>query len=124
MAKFRLNRRAVLRGAGSIAIALPWLEIMEPEGPAYGASTPAQRFLSVYTPGGTVRAKWIPTGTETAPVLSPILAPLQPMMDAKKLIIVDKLNMTSAVGEQHQSGIIALLTGTQQGAAGKYSAGP
>ena len=31
MPNFRLNRRAVLRGAGSIAIALPWLEVMEPE---------------------------------------------------------------------------------------------
>ena len=28
MGRFQLSRRAVLRGAGSIAIALPWLEIM------------------------------------------------------------------------------------------------
>jgi len=26
--RFRLSRRALLRGAGSVAIALPWLEIM------------------------------------------------------------------------------------------------
>src|SRR5689334_4084957 len=110
MAQFRLNRRTVLRGAGSIAIALPWLEAMKPEGEAWAAtSTPAQRFVAVYQPGGTVRDKWVPTGTETAPVLSPILAPLQPMM--KKLLIVDNLDMKSAVGEQHQAGIIALLTG-------------
>jgi hypothetical protein len=117
MAKFRLNRRALLRGAGSIAIALPWLEIMEPErrAVAQSAVTPAQRFVSVYTPGGAVIQpinKWSPTGTETAPVLSPILAPLEPVKS--QVLIVDGLEMKSALGEQHQSGIIALLTGTTQ----------
>jgi len=56
MKKFRLSRRAVLRGAGSIAVALPWLECMEPErrATAQAAPTTAQRFISVYQPGGTV----------------------------------------------------------------------
>jgi hypothetical protein len=112
MAKFRLNRRAVLRGAGSIAIALPWLEIMGTEKPARAAGTPPARFIGVYQPGGTVRAQYTPTGTETAPVLSPILTPLQPMLS--KIIIVDGLDMKSAVGEQHQAGMIAFLTGTTQ----------
>jgi hypothetical protein len=118
MTRFRLSRRAVLRGAGSIAIALPWLEIMEPERRARaqaGATAPAQRFLSIYTPGGAViqpTNKWSPTGTENAPVLSPILAPLEPVKS--RVLVVDGLQMASAVGEQHQSGIIALLTGTKQ----------
>ena len=114
MASFRLHRRAVLRGAGSLAIALPWLEIMKPDRRAHAAAAPAQRFVAVYQPGGTVRAKYTPTGTETAPVLSPILRPLQPIMDSRKLLIVDGLEMKSAVGEQHQAGIIAWLTGTPQ----------
>jgi hypothetical protein len=116
MGKFRLNRRAMIRGAGSIAIALPWLEIMGKgrHARAQTARVPAQRFVAVFQPGGTVRARYTPTGTETAPVLSPILKPLQPIMDAKKLLIIDGLNMTSAQGEQHQAGIIAWLTGTTQ----------
>ncbi|HET6146061.1 MAG TPA: DUF1552 domain-containing protein [Polyangia bacterium] len=116
MGKFRLSRRAVIRGAGSIAIGLPWLEIMGHgrRASAQTAPTTAQRFLAVFQPGGTVRAQYTPTGTETAPILSPILTPLKPMMDAKKLIIVDGLDMNSAVGEQHQAGIIAWLTGTTQ----------
>src|SRR3954451_9258321 len=120
MAKFRLNRRTVLRGAGSIAIALPWLEIMEPERKAHAAAAPAARFLGVYTPGGAVNAdlkgvnKWRPTGTETAPILSPILAPLKPIMDVKKLLIVDGLDYKCKDGEQHQAGIIAWMTGTGQ----------
>lgn len=117
MPQFRLSRRAVLRGAGSIAVALPWLEIMQPERQARAAMArpPAQRFVSVYTPGGAVFQpvnKWSPTGTETAPILSPILAPLEPVKD--RLLVVDGLQMASAVGEQHQAGIIALLTGTTQ----------
>ena len=56
MGKFKLNRRTMLRGAGSIAIALPWLEIMGEEKLAHAqAAGTAKRFLSVYTPGGTRR---------------------------------------------------------------------
>ncbi len=121
MAKFRLNRRAVLKGAGSIAIALPWLEIMGQGRSAQAQTTtnPAKRLVTVFQPGGTVRAKYTPSGTEAAPVLSPILAPLEPVKS--KLLIIDGLNMNSAVGEQHQRGIIAWLTGSVQvGASGSY----
>ncbi len=122
MAKLRLNRRTLLRGAGSVAIALPWLEAMEPVR-AQAAPTTAQRFLAVYQPGGTVREKWLPTGTETAPVLGTILTPLAPILP--KLLIVDGLNMSCAVGEQHQAGIIGWLTGTSQSlSASGYSTGP
>ena len=55
MPHFRLSRRAMLRGAGSIAIGLPWLEAMAPESTAQAQdATAAQRFLAVYQPGGTV----------------------------------------------------------------------
>src|SRR4051812_5587075 len=120
MANFRLNRRAVLRGAGSVAIALPRLEIMGEPARAQAAANPAKRFLAVFTPGGTVHDdgsganKWRPSGTETAPVMSSILAPLAPMIEKKKLLIVDGLDMTSKNGEQHQAGIIAWMTGTGQ----------
>ncbi len=120
MNQFRLKRRTVLKGAGSIAIALPWLEIMD-RGRRANAQTvtnPAKRFVTVYQPGGTVRANYTPTGTEAAPVLSTILAPLEPVKS--KLLIVDGLDMKSAVGEQHQAGIIAWLTGSVQ-VTGKYS---
>jgi hypothetical protein len=124
MRPFRLDRRTFLRGAGGAVIALPWLEVMRPDSAhAQGASKPAQRFISVYTPGGTVINKWTPTGSETAPVLSPILAPLAPMKN--KLLVLSGLDLKSAVGEQHQAGIIALLTGTQQsGQFRNYAAGP
>jgi len=106
----RLNRRTVLRGAGSIAIALPWLEIMGSSEPAYAAGAPAKRFLSVYQPGGTVLDKFWPLATD--PSNSPILTPLA--ANKAKLLVLKGLNMDCAIGEQHQSGIIALLTGSKQ----------
>jgi hypothetical protein len=110
--KFRLSRRTVIKGAGGIAIALPWLEIMARGGRARAAAPPAARFLAVYQPGGTVLSKWTPTGTETNPTLSPILAPFEPVKD--KLLIFSGIDMKSAVGEQRQAGIIAWLTGSVQ----------
>ncbi len=110
--KFRLSRRAVLKGAGGIAIALPWLEIMTRSRRARAAASPARRFLAVYQPGGTVLSKWTPTGTETDFVLSPILAPFEPVKD--KILVFSGIDMKSAVGEQRQAGIIAWLTGSVQ----------
>jgi hypothetical protein len=116
-----LHRRTVLRGAGGIAIALPWLEAMG--GPARAAAEPARRFVGVFRPGGTVRARYTPTGSETDFTLGPILKPLEPMQS--RLLVIDGLDMKSAVGEQHQSGIVALLTGTPQRNGGSgYAAGP
>ena len=125
--KRTLSRRTMLRGAGGLAIALPWLEIMG-EGKQARAGAAATRFVTVYTPGGSVidngagENRWRPTGTETDFQLSPILAPLLPVKD--KLLVVDGLEMRSAVGEQHQAGIIAWLTGTTQAPGGGYSQGP
>ncbi len=122
MTKFRLHRRAVLKGAGTIAIGLPWLEIMGHGRKAHAqtATNPAKRFVTVYQPGGTVRGKYTPTGSDTSLTLSPILSPLEPVKS--KLLVIDGLDMKSAQGEQHQAGIIAWLTGSVQAGSGtQYS---
>jgi len=125
MSQFRLSRRTVLRGAGSIAIALPWLEIMgaPSEARAQSAAPAAKRFVTVYQPGGTVRSKYTPTGNETAFTLSPILAPFEKMKS--KLLIVDGLDMkcgdqTQLAVEQHQGGLVGMLTGAVQPGANTY----
>jgi hypothetical protein len=124
MGRRRLSRRVMLRGAGSVAIALPWLEAMDHEGVAKAAeASAAKRFVSVYTPGGTVADKFWPTGAEDEPVLSPILKPLAPVLP--KLLVLNGLNMACAVGEQHQAGIIGFLTGSKQtGSPNNYSSFP
>lgn len=125
MPKFSLSRRSVLRGAGGIAIALPWLEIMTSERTSRAAApaTPPMRFLSVFTPGGTVLENWRPSGIETDFTLGPILQPLAPHRE--KILILDGVDMKSAAGEQEQAGMVALLTGTKQDASRSgFAAGP
>lgn len=117
MSNSRLHRRALLRGAGSIAIALPWLEIMghPSEAKAQKSRQLANRFLAVYTPGGTVIDRWRPSGSEFDFNLSPILSPFESVKD--DIVVVDGLDMKSAIGEIHQGGIVAWLTGTGQSRA-------
>jgi hypothetical protein len=120
MRSFRLNRRTLLRGAGSIAIALPWLEIMgghDNEAKAQ-ATSEAKRFLSVYTPGGTVLDAFWPSGQDSTS--SSILTPLAPI--GAKLNVLEGLDYKCKDGEQHQAGIIAFLTGSRQnGSPNNYS---
>ena len=123
MPQFRLNRRAVLRGAGGVAIALPWLELMGPARSAEAAAPPAKKFVGIYTPGGTELDRWRPTGTETDFTLSQILQPLAPVK--QHVMVVDGIDMTCASGEQNQAGLIGLLTGSSQtGSPNDFSSGP
>jgi hypothetical protein len=121
MKPIRLSRRALLRGAGSIAVALPWMEAMGGAREAHAQTLSASRFLAVYQPGGAVLDKWHPVGGG-ALNLSPVLAPLEAVKD--KLLVMSGLDMKCAQGEQHQAGIVGLLTGMPQGLSGQYPKGP
>jgi hypothetical protein len=129
MKPFRLNRRAVLRGAGGIAIALPFLDIMRPAGrKSWAAGTgPTKRFIVFFSPDGSVHENWVPTGTETAFTLSRILAPLEP--NKAKVVILDGVENKvggygARPGDDHMKGMGSMLTGmgllpgTTQGGAG------
>jgi hypothetical protein len=109
---FRLHRRSVLRGAGGIAIALPWLEAMAPERASHAATALPRRFLSVYNPGGTILERWTPTGTEEAFALSPILSPYATVKD--RVLVLSGIDIKSADGggSQYSRGMAAWLTGT------------
>jgi hypothetical protein len=134
MTKLKLSRRTVIKGAGTVAIALPWLEVMGRGRPASAqtASVPLKRFVTVYQPGGTVRSgslgdKYTPTGNETSFTLSPILSPLEPVKS--KLLIVDGLHLKCADQmlysvEQHQGGSVGWLTGAVQPGSGTYPKSP
>jgi hypothetical protein len=128
-AKLRLTRRSVIKGAGGIAIALPWLEAMTRGRSARAAAQPnaPKRFLAVYTPGGTVPEKWTPTGSETAFTLSPILAPLEPVKS--HLIVLGGLHLKCGdqslfLVEQLQGGMMGWLTGQVQSGSGNFVKGP
>jgi len=113
--KNRITRRTILRGAGQVAIGLPFLEAMlEPrQSHAQSAAAPT-RFVVFYSPGGTLLDKWRPTGTETQFTLSDMLAPLAPHQ--KDLLFLDGLNLSVTelgVGHPHSRGMAGVLTGTE-----------
>jgi hypothetical protein len=75
-----LSRRALLRGLGGVAVALPFLDAMHPAMAAETrtAAAPVRRLGVVYYPHGVVYEKWTPDG-DGGPLgqLKPGLAPLE-----------------------------------------------
>jgi hypothetical protein len=127
MSRFSLSRRAVLRGAGGVAVALPWLEIMAPERAAHAQAGPAKHLVTVFTPGGTVLDNWRPVDlvAEDNFKFGPILQPLAPHQQrVLGFSGVDLAVWKFLSGEQNQSGLVGWLTGIAQPGAGKYSTGP
>ena len=52
--KNRITRRTTLRGAGGVAIRLPFLEAMLWPGTTHAAATTPLRLVVFYSPGGTL----------------------------------------------------------------------
>jgi hypothetical protein len=109
MSRFRLDRRTLLRGAGSVAIALPWLEVMQPLKSSRAAGAPAKNFIAVYTPGGTVSSDWRSPAGASAVGNSAILLPL--LGREYQLVKLQGLGLASAMGAAPGFGMAALLTG-------------
>ncbi|AUX29435.1 MULTISPECIES: DUF1552 domain-containing protein [Sorangium] len=123
MKPFRLSRRAVLRGLGGAALALPFLEVMgcskrlapasEQTGrAAFGAEFP-KRFVVIYTPNGTVPPDFWPSSSQlkNGEELSPILAPLKDHNE--DLLVLGNVSALSALtgpGDAHQKGTGQCLT--------------
>jgi uncharacterized protein DUF1552 len=116
---FQLSRRALLRGAGGVAIGLPFLEIMTPLGRARAAtSTMAgpKRYINFFSPDGTIYPAWAPTAgaSPSTFTLSRILMPLQP--NQSKIVVLDGLSNTAAqngAGDDHMRGMGTMLTGIE-----------
>ena len=86
----RLSRRHLLRGAGSVAIGLPFLEVMSPR-KAHAAVAP-KRLFTHFTENGVVHPTWYPSGGETDFVLNKVHKPFEPYR--KNLLIFDGLTIT------------------------------
>ena len=114
----KLSRRAVLRGAGGIAIALPFLDIMRP---SQGLSNPGaapKRLILLSTPNGTIADRWFPDPSQIGGSdiqLSPILAPLERhKQDINILLGMD--NKAEVWG--HLRGMSSMFTGRKTVKAG------
>jgi Protein of unknown function (DUF1552) len=114
-AKNRLTRRTLLRGAGQVAIGLPFLEAMLRPLQTHAQTAEAPlRFVVFYSPGGTLLDEWRPSGTETQFTLSDMMSPLAP--HASQLLFLDGLDLSITdigVGHPHSRGMAGLLTGTE-----------
>jgi Protein of unknown function (DUF1552) len=107
----KLNRRHFLRGAGGVAIALPFLGAM---GETARAAAFPKRFVAFFTGLGQVKSAWAPTGTETSFTLGQVLAPLA--KHQSRLLVLEGIDMESAYhgpGDPHQQGIGHALSGTE-----------
>src|SRR5688572_26351108 len=120
MKRTTLSRRSFLRGAGGVAISLPFLNIMgcgKSRAPAQTRSALGpfpKRLVIFFSANGTIPDNWRPAGGETDFTLSTILAPLAPHRD--KLLILDGIDMESSnygPGDGHQKGLGHMLTGTE-----------
>lgn len=110
-ARRAFGRRAFLRGAGGVAIGLPWLASWPGAARAAQPGPFPKRFVVFFTPNGTVKSTWRPTGTETNFQLGEILAPLEPYR--QHVSILSGINMSTAKngpGDGHQTGMGHMLT--------------
>lgn len=112
-----LNRRTVLRGAGSIGLSLPLLEIMQPKAIAAGnAPTAPNRMACIFFPNGAIMDKWKPKGTGSDFQLNDTMQALQPHKN--DLLIFTGLTQHHARangdgGGDHARNASCFLTGVQ-----------
>ncbi len=88
-----LRRRAFLRGAGGVIVGLPFLERFAAREAAAGPDDAPIRYLQFLHPQGTVWNQWAPTGGETDFALTPVLDPLQALVD--ELVFIRGVNNES-----------------------------
>ena len=119
--KNRINRRTVLRGAGGVAIGLPFLSAMLAPGRSHAQDSTPTRLVVFYNPGGTLLDQWRPSGSETDFTLTSMMSPLAPFQD--RLVFVDGVDMSITqlgYGHPHSRGMGGVLTG-QELLAGNYN---
>ncbi|MCC6623077.1 MAG: DUF1552 domain-containing protein, partial [Deltaproteobacteria bacterium] len=88
------SRRAFLRGAGGVAVGLPFLASMWPRRARAEEGAFPKRFIVFFSPNGTIERAWLPSGSETNFTFGQILQPLEAMKE--KLLVLDGIDMTSA----------------------------
>ena len=106
-----LSRRTLLRGCG-IALALPWLEAMEPLGVLASTPRPAPRRLGVvYVPNGIHMPDWTPTATGRDYRLPAILEPLADFKSDFSILTGLAAHRADGPSGNHARALAVFLTG-------------
>lgn len=118
MKKRRLTRRTFLRGAGGVAVGLPFLNMALPGTPAFGegmaTGAAPKRIIFMVHPNGVIPDTWFPTAgaSETDFMLNSVHEPLEDFKD--KLVLLENVDMSVGgvgPGGMHQQGMGGVLTG-------------
>lgn len=105
---FGLSRRAFLAGLGAAALG-PYLPLLNASGQE--ALYP-KRLLLFFTPHGTIKSMWKPSGSERDFTLSRLLMPLE--RHKSKICVLSGLNMQDVgVGAPHTKGVPLIWTGSK-----------
>jgi hypothetical protein len=107
----RISRRALIRGAGGVAIGLPFLEAMRPRHASAAGPNP-KRLILWYSANGQIPSYWYPTGTETAFTLNTVHKSLEPYQS--KLILFNGIKNDAAndpVYGGHQGSHASMISG-------------
>lgn len=107
------SRRQLLRGAGGLAVTLPFLPSI-----ARAQGTPPKRFVAMYLPNGVATKHWFPTpGPSLQPTDFTLNRTHQALVPWRNQVLwLGGLDMKVALtgeGEQHQRGLGGLLTGSK-----------
>ena len=131
--KNAVNRRAFLRGAGTVAIGLPFLEGL-PERSAWAAGAQPVFTMMMVGSCGVVRNKFFPSAT--GPLTTAGLAAMSPDTTAVSALSAHAPNLTFLKNVNwvqggpkscgHAEGLVQSLTGAGPGSSGNasYSSGP
>ena len=105
-----LSRRTLLRGAGNIALALPWLDAMWSPRHASAQVKASRRLFILFRENGVVPGNWFPRGGERDFTLGSSMASLEP--HKANLLIFDGVDNLGAGGDAggHQMGKTTALT--------------
>jgi hypothetical protein len=117
----QISRRMLLRGAGNVALAIPFLDAMVPAlGAASSAKAAARRVGVVYVPNGIIMNQWLPSQTGAGYQFTRILKPLEPFRQHFTLVS----GLSNEAAKKAQGGGHAKASGSFLSAAlPKYTAG-
>ncbi|GDY12644.1 hypothetical protein LBMAG53_15220 [Planctomycetota bacterium] len=110
-----IPRRGFLRGAGALALALPWLESLasavEPATDPHDVAR-NRRFVAFFLPNGVEAKDWWSKGDGAGMELSPTLQPLDPHR-ADLNVVAGLFNPNALTGEQHVCSAPIVLSGAR-----------
>jgi hypothetical protein len=106
--KQAIDRRTILRGLGT-ALALPFLDAMQPLMSAAGGPTSPRRLGVVYVPNGMVMEEWTPTATGALGDLPAILQPLSPVKN--HISVLTGLSSKEGFAGSHSHAAPMFMTG-------------